>query len=93
MKQLVLKVILKNFKKIDFLGKKQNIITPPKKKKLITVLKSPHVFKKSREQFLYSYNKKNIYYKKKDIIKFFYLLIKINKKFHNYSLKNFKIIC
>lgn len=54
-----------------------NEISLPKKKKLFTVLRSPHVDKKSREQFEFSYNKTRILLKsfsKRNIILFIFLL-------------------
>jgi len=43
------------------LDKKKVVVQPlPKKKKLITLLKSPHVYKKSKEQFQIKYYKVTI---------------------------------
>ncbi|XBT18326.1 MAG: 30S ribosomal protein S10 [Candidatus Shikimatogenerans sp. Tduv] len=62
-------VILKHFinKIIDLTNKYTlKIIGPiylPTKKKIFTVLRSPHVHKKSREQFIFSIHKRLIYIK------------------------------
>jgi small subunit ribosomal protein S10 len=50
---------LKNIKILKDIELKQ-IILPASKKKIFTVLKSPHVYKKSREQFKYSTYKRQI---------------------------------
>ena len=54
----ILKIFLKNFNSLLKVNKifnynvlKIKIISLPKKKKLYTVLKSPHVHKQAREQF------------------------------------------
>lgn len=61
-------------KKIQFLVNFQNNIETssityaslPKKRKLFTVLTSPHIDKKSREQFQFTFHKKKLFIKEKN---------------------------
>ena len=59
---------------------------PLSKKKLITVLKSPHVHKKSREQFNYQTYRKKVLIESSNIVKILYLDM-IFKKFLNEGFK------
>ena len=89
----------KNFKSVERVIKKLKrfkffkginiklINMPLNKKKLITVLKSPHVHKKSREQFKYQTYKKKILIENSNIIKLLYLEIFLKKLLN----KGFKI--
>nr|YP_010616502.1 ribosomal protein S10 [Peronosclerospora sorghi]WAU47961.1 ribosomal protein S10 [Peronosclerospora sorghi] len=100
----LLRITIKSFKKIhqlkrNFLKLKkikkikiQGIFPIKKKKKIFTLLKSPHVNKKSREHFIYQN-----YFLKIDIIfkNIFHLLnflILIKKYLSENSLMNIKII-
>lgn len=53
-----IQLLLNLKRKIKF--EKSNQITLPKKRKLFTVLRSPHIDKKSREQFILKKHKKKI---------------------------------
>lgn len=57
--------------------KNLNKISLPKKRKLFTVLRSPHIDKKSREQFEFIWYKKKLFVQNKNVKKaalFFFLL-------------------
>lgn len=67
------------------------VFKPKKRKKIITLLKSPHVNKKAREQFIYENYKAKIDLKFKNIFKLFNFLILVKKRFGN-LLIHFKIL-
>jgi len=86
---LIIQKLLEKLKKINILKKlKISIINSPSdKKKIFTVLKSPHVYKKSREQFKYVLYKKKIEIKSIDLISLLYFNLIIK----NYIPNNFNI--
>lgn len=81
----------KNFSQVDLLinkltnfqifqNSKMNVVQlPSSKKKIFTVLKSPHVHKKSREQFKYSTFKRKIIIKNSNVLTLLYLNMFIKK--------------
>lgn len=81
--------ILQKLKEINILKKlKINIINiPSDKKKIFTVLKSPHVYKKSREQFKYALYKKKLNIESSDVIPILYFNLIIK----NYLPNSFNI--
>nr|YP_010394980.1 ribosomal protein S10 [Phytophthora cambivora]AEP41371.1 40S ribosomal protein S10 [Phytophthora cambivora]UNW58212.1 40S ribosomal protein S10 [Phytophthora x cambivora]UXG53564.1 ribosomal protein S10 [Phytophthora cambivora]DAZ89417.1 TPA_asm: ribosomal protein S10 [Phytophthora cambivora] len=89
LKQNLLK--LKKFNK--FLNTKINgIFQTKKKKKIFTVLRSPHVNKKSREQFIYNNYTPKIDIKFINIFQLLNFLILIKKILSENTLINVKII-
>jgi len=76
------------FKKIKING----IFQTKQQKKIFTLLKSPHVNKKSREHFIYKNYKPKIDIKFKQIFKLLNFLILIKKTLSKNSLINIKII-
>lgn len=76
------------FKKIKING----IFQTKQQKKIFTLLKSPHVNKKSREHFIYKNYKPKIDIKFKQIFKLLNFLILIKKILSKNSLINIKII-
>ena len=97
---LQIKIIsLKNFniKNLIIINKKKkkniSFFKNKKKKKIYTVLKSPHVNKKSREHFLLNQNYKyNFIIKFKNIFKLLNYIIFFKKKNSNNNILKFKII-
>ena len=79
---------LKKIKKIKING----IFQTKQQKKIFTLLKSPHVNKKSREHFIYKNYKPKIDIKFKQIFKLLNFLILIKKTLSKNSLMNIKII-
>ena len=81
--------IIKKIKKLKFFkGINIKIINLPlSKKKIFTVLKSPHVHKKSREQFKYQTYKKKILLESLNIIQLLYLEMFLK----NFLNKSFRI--
>ena len=79
---------LKNTKMLKGMKLKQ-IILPSSNKKIFTVLKSPHVYKKSREQFKFSTYKRKILIT--DTKKSFISLLYLNTFLKNYLSNNFII--
>lgn len=77
-----LKKILKFFIKKQILTRKNinYIILPKNKKKIFTVLKSPHVHKKSRESFKYTKYQRTLKISNKYILNLLYI---------NYIIRNF----
>nr|QCT81157.1 40S ribosomal protein S10 [Peronospora cyparissiae]QCT81158.1 40S ribosomal protein S10 [Peronospora esulae] len=103
----ILRITFKSFQKINHLKlnliklKKLNklkhiqikgIFQIKSKNKIFTVLKSPHVNKKSREHFLYKNYLSKIDVKFKNIFQLFNFLILIKKFLSENSLINIKII-
>ena len=103
----LLRITFQSFKKIDQLKKKLIILKKSQKiknmqipglfqvklkKKIFTLLKSPHVNKKSREHFIYKNYLTKIDIKFKNIFQLFNFLILIKKFFSENSLMNIKII-
>ena len=103
----LLRITFQSFKKIDQLKKKliilkksqkiKNIQIPglfqvKLKKKIFTLLKSPHVNKKSREHFIYKNFLPKIDIQFKTIFQLFNFLILIKKFLSENSLMNIKII-
>ena len=100
----LLRITLKSIQKIKPLPKKiylnkkkkfikiNTIFNIKQKKKIFTVLRSPHINKKSREQFLYrnSIKKLEFYYKNSFLL--FNHLIFIKKKLSEKFLTQIKII-
>ena len=62
-------------------------ISLPTRIKRITILKSPHVFKKAREQFELKIHKKNIIIKKIENLNFLKNLLINKPKFINITIK------
>jgi small subunit ribosomal protein S10 len=79
---------LNKFKKIKING----IFQTKQQKKIFTLLKSPHVNKKSREHFIYKNYKPKMDVKFKQIFHLFNFLILIKKTLSKNSLINIKII-
>lgn len=79
---------IKQFRNI----KSPSIVKTYSKQKLFTVLKSPHVNKKAREQFIYKNFKQNVIFLIKNINQLFNLIIFIKKKFSKNIILRFKII-
>lgn len=103
----ILRITFKSFQKINQLKEKliklqqfnklKNIKIPgifniKKKKKIFTVLKSPHVNKKSREHFIYKNYLSKIDIKFKNIFNLLNFLILIKKFLSENLLINIKII-
>ena len=103
----LLRITFQSFKKIDQLKKKLIILKKSQKiknmqipglfqvklkKKIFTLLKSPHVNKKSREHFIYKNYLPKIDIKFKNIFQLFNFLILIKKILSENSLMNIKII-
>nr|UNW58226.1 40S ribosomal protein S10 [Phytophthora sp. 'Clade06a-New-PT'] len=79
---------INNFKNIKING----IFQTKKKKKIFTLLKSPHVNKKSREHFIYRNYQPKINIEFTNIFKLLNFLIIIKKTLSENSLMNIKII-
>nr|QCT81162.1 40S ribosomal protein S10 [Peronospora ficariae] len=103
----LLRITFKSFQKINQLKQKliklikfnklknikiKGIFQIKKKKKLFTLLKSPHVNKKSREHFIYKNYLPKIDIKFQNIFQLFNFLILIKKFLSENSLINIKII-
>nr|AXU39050.1 ribosomal protein S10 [Phytophthora sp. 'guadalupesoil']AXU39052.1 ribosomal protein S10 [Phytophthora sp. 'guadalupesoil'] len=100
----LLRITFKSFQKINQLKKKllklkkfQNIkingiFQIKNKNKIFTLLRSPHVNKKSREHFIYKNYTPKIDIKFFDIFQLINFLIKIKKILSENSLLNIKII-
>lgn len=95
--QIQLKSFKKNLLKIyilfltNLLNKfkiKHSVITFPTKTKKLTLLKSPHVYKKAREQFKLCLYKKVIFIKNFNLLKFFNLLFLNKPKVINFIIKH-----
>ena len=69
-----------------------SIVKTYSKQKLFTVLKSPHVNKKAREQFIYKNFKQNMIFIIKSIKQLFNLIIYLKKTFSKNITLKFKII-
>ena len=69
-----------------------SIVKTYSKQKLFTVLKSPHVNKKAREQFIYKNFKQNVIFIIKNINQLFNLIIYLKKTFSKNITLRFKII-
>nr|QCT81161.1 40S ribosomal protein S10 [Peronospora hiemalis] len=82
---------LKKFNKLKNI-KIKGIFQIKKKNKIFTLLKSPHVNKKSREHFIYNNYLPKIDIKFKNIFQLFNFLILIKKFLSENSLMNIKII-
>jgi ribosomal protein S10 len=82
---------IKNKKKFKYI-KIKGIFKIKNKNKIFTLLKSPHVNKKSREQFLYKQYINKINLKFKNIFQLFNFLIIIKKMYSDAYNINFKII-
>ena len=82
---------LKNINKLKNI-KIQGLFRTKKKKKIFTLLRSPHVNKKSREQFIYTKYTPKIDIKFKDILTVFNFLIIVKKNLSEDSLITVKII-
>jgi ribosomal protein S10 len=78
---------IKQFRSI----KKPFLIKTYSKQKLFTVLKSPHVNKKAREQFIYKNFKQNMIFIIKNINQLFNLIIYLKKTFSKNTTLKFKI--
>nr|QCT81163.1 40S ribosomal protein S10 [Peronospora ranunculi] len=89
LKQKLIK--LKKFNKLKNI-KIKGIFQIKQKKKIFTLLKSPHVNKKSREHFIYKNYLPKIDIKFKNIFQLFNYLILIKKFLSENSLMNIKII-
>ena len=102
-----LRITFKSFKKLNQLTQKllklkninklknidiHGIFQIKKKKKIFTLLKSPHVNKKSREHFIYQKYTPKIDIKSKNFFLLINLLILIKKKLSENSLISVKII-
>lgn len=102
-----LRITFQSFKKINHLKQKlitlkkntklKNIQIPgifktKLKKKIFTLLKSPHVNKKAREQFLYTKYLSKVEIKFKTIFQLFNFLILVKKYLSENLLLNIKII-
>lgn len=103
----ILRITLKSFQKINQLKQKlirlikfnklknikiQGIFQIKKKNKIFTLLKSPHVNKKSREHFIYKNYQPKIDIKFKNIFQLLNFLILIKKFMSENFLINIKII-
>lgn len=103
----LLRITFQSFKKIDQLKKKLIILKKSHKikntqipglfqvklkKKIFTLLKSPHVNKKSREHFIYNKYLPKIEIKFKNILQLLNFLILIKKYLSENFLLNVKII-
>nr|AEP41601.1 40S ribosomal protein S10 [Phytophthora inundata]AXU39051.1 ribosomal protein S10 [Phytophthora inundata]AXU39053.1 ribosomal protein S10 [Phytophthora inundata]AXU39060.1 ribosomal protein S10 [Phytophthora inundata]UXG53568.1 ribosomal protein S10 [Phytophthora condilina] len=103
----LLRITFKSFQKINQLKKKllnlkkinnfknikiNGIFQTKKKKKIFTLLRSPHVNKKSREHFIYTNYQPKIDIKFINIFKLLNFLIIIKKTLAENSLMNVKII-
>lgn len=100
----LLRITFKSFQKINQL--KQNLLKlnkfnnvkisgiyqVKKKKKIFTLLKSPHVNKKSREHFIYTNYTPKIDITFQNIFQLFNFLILVKKLFSENTLMNVKII-
>lgn len=89
--------IKKNLLKIKKINKFKNIqingiFKIKDKNKIFTLLKSPHVNKKSREHFIYKNYTQKIEVQFSDIIKLFNFIILVKKKLAKNFIINFKII-
>nr|QCT81164.1 40S ribosomal protein S10 [Peronospora ranunculi-sardoi] len=82
---------LQKFNKVKNI-KIKGIFQIKKKNKIFTLLKSPHVNKKSREHFIYKNYSPKIDIKFKNIFQLFNFLILIKKFLSENSLMNIKII-
>nr|AJY58521.1 40S ribosomal protein S10 [Peronospora sp. HV2617] len=89
LKQKLIK--LKTFNKLKNI-KIKGIFQIKNKNKIFTLLKSPHVNKKSREHFIYKNYLPKIDIKFKNIFQLFNFLILIKKFLSENSLMNIKII-
>lgn len=89
LKQKLIK--LKNINKLKNI-KIKGIFQIKSKNKIFTLLKSPHVNKKSREHFIYKNFLPKIDIQFKNIFQLFNFLILIKKFFSENSLLNIKII-
>jgi ribosomal protein S10 len=88
-KKQILKIKKKyNFKKIKITG----VFNIKNKNKIFTLLKSPHVNKKSREHFIYKNYIQNIDFKILNYIQLLNFLILLKKKLSKNFLINIKII-
>nr|AJY58511.1 40S ribosomal protein S10 [Peronospora sp. 2558]AJY58512.1 40S ribosomal protein S10 [Peronospora sp. 2559] len=103
----ILRITFKSFQKINQLKQKltklktfnklknikiKGIFQIKNKNKIFTLLKSPHVNKKSREHFIYKNYLPKIDIKFKNIFQLFNFLILIKKFLSENSLMNIKII-
>ena len=93
----LLRVSLKSIKKIRNFKKKiktenRSIFNVKNKNKIYTVLKSPHVNKKSREHFNYKKNNQKIDLKFKNFFELINVILLVRKKYSENFLINFKII-
>lgn len=103
----LLRITFQSFKKIDQLKKKLIILKKSQKiknlqipglfqvklkKKIFTLLKSPHVNKKSREHFIYTKYLPKIEIKFKNILQLLNFVILIKKYLSENFLLNVKII-
>nr|AJY58531.1 40S ribosomal protein S10 [Peronospora sp. HV507] len=103
----ILRITFKSFQKINQLKQKliklktfnklknikiKGIFQIKNKNKIFTLLKSPHVNKKSREHFIYKNYLPKIAIKFKNIFQLFNFLILIKKFLSENSLMNIKII-
>jgi ribosomal protein S10 len=77
----------KQFRNIKF----PSIFKTYSKKKLFTVLKSPHVNKKAREQFIYKTYKQNMIFLIRNINQLINLMIFLKKKYSKNIILKFKI--
>jgi small subunit ribosomal protein S10 len=89
--------IKKNLLKLQKINKLQNILIGgifkiKNKKKIFTVLRSPHVNKKAREQFIYKENKQKIDIKSNNIFQLLNFLIIIKKILNENLIINLQII-
>nr|UXG53547.1 ribosomal protein S10 [Plasmopara halstedii] len=85
-----------NLLKLKYINKLKSIKIPglfqtKKKKKIFTLLRSPHVNKKSREHFIYTKYTPKINIKFKDIVMLLNFLILIKKNLSKNLLINTKI--
>nr|YP_009547892.1 ribosomal protein S10 [Bremia lactucae]AVN67193.1 ribosomal protein S10 [Bremia lactucae]AZL92944.1 ribosomal protein S10 [Bremia lactucae] len=96
-----LRITFKSFKKLNQLTQNllklkniniQGVFQIKKTKRVFTLLKSPHVNKKSREHFIYQKYTPKIDIKSKNIFSLINLLILIKKKLSENSLIQVKII-
>lgn len=78
---------IKQFKNLKF----PSIFKTYSKQKLFTVLKSPHVNKKAREQFIYKTYKQNMIFLVRNINQLLNLIIYFKKKYSKNITLKFKI--
>ncbi len=96
----LLRINFKSIKKIQNIEKKLEQIKTEKKSifniknrnKIYTILKSPHVNKKSREHFNFKKNHKRVDLNFKNFFELFNTILIIRKRFSENFLINFKII-